>query len=483
MALVETILAGIGLALDMAWETWWALVLGFTITGAVEEFTTEEGMTKYLGDDGWREVGLGTAFGAATSSCSFSAVATAKTLYKKGASPVSSLAAFQFAATDLVVELGLVMWILLGWQFVAADFFGGLIAVGVLVVVFRRVPQAWWDEAYEHVLALEESTCALCGMTAEPADDDTVETTHDGESVYFCCAGCQSAWANKNDADLDADDGPEMLSTEGWKRVSANAVREWDMLWEDIALGFLIAGLIGAFVPRAWWATLFGTGDGFLFVLTSAVIAVVIGVVTFICSVGNVPFALILWSNGIAFGSVLTFIFADLIIPPIVNAYRRYYGSRMAAVLFLSMAAAAIVAGVTVHYVFDFLQLIPAQGQAGGTAPEGYTLVGNLLATPVFLLQVTTAYGTDTVGDAVLTVIGVLGTVYWKLERTYGVLASASKTLATALATVIEALVTVAGAVGSAVATAQEAVNDEEETDDFAPRSVDTTTSSEGGED
>jgi hypothetical protein len=479
MAIIETILAGIGLALDMAWETWWALVLGFTITGAVEEFTTEEGMTKYLGDDGWKEAGLGTAFGAATSSCSFSAVATAKTLYKKGASPVSSLAAFQFAATDLVVELGLVMWILLGWQFVAADFFGGLVAVAVLVVIFRRVPQSWWDEAYEHVLALEETTCALCGMTAEPADDDTIETSHDGASVYFCCAGCKSAWENKNDADL-ADDDTEMLSTEGWKRVSANAVREWDMLWEDIALGFLIAGLIGAFVPREWWATLFGTGDGFLFVLTSAVIAVVIGVATFICSVGNVPFALILWSNGIAFGSVLTFIFADLIIPPIVNAYRRYYGSRMAAVLFLSMAAAAIVAGITVHYVFDFLQLIPAQGQAGGTAPEGYTLVGNLVATPIFLLQVTTAYGTDTVGDAVLTAIGVLGTVYWKLEQSYSVLASVSKTLATALATVIEALVTVAGAVGSAVATAQEAVNDEEETDEFAPSSADTT---EGRED
>jgi hypothetical protein len=252
------------------------------------------------------------------------------------------------------------------------------------------------------------------------------------------------------------------------------------MLWEDIALGFLIAGLIGAFVPREWWATLFGTGDGFTFVLTSALIAVVIGVATFICSVGNVPFALILWSNGIAFGSVLTFIFADLIIPPIVNAYRRYYGARMAAVLFLSMAAAAVVAGVTVHYVFDFLQLIPAQGQAGGTAPAGYTLVGNLVATPVFVLQVTTAYGTDTVGDAVLAAIGVLGTVYWRLEQTYGVLASASKTLATALATVIEALVTVAGAVGSAVGAAQTAMNDEEETDEFAPGSVDSAASDEG---
>lgn len=480
MALIETILAGIGLALDMAWETWWALVLGFTITGAVEEFTTEEGMTKYLGDDGWREAGLGTAFGAATSSCSFSAVATAKTLYKKGASPVASLAAFQFAATDLVVELGLVMWILLGWQFVAADFFGGLVAVGVLVVIFRRVPQSWWDEAYEHVLALEETTCALCGMTAEPADDDTIETTHDEASVYFCCAGCQSAWENKNDADLDDGDGPEMVSVDGWKRVSSNAIREWDMLWEDIALGFLIAGLIGAFVPREWWATLFGTGDGFTFVLTSALVAVVIGVATFICSVGNVPFALILWSNGIAFGSVLTFIFADLIIPPIVNAYRRYYGARMAAVLFLSMAAAAVVAGVTVHYVFDFLQLIPAQGQAGGTAPAGYTLVGNLLATPVFVLQVTTAYGTDTVGDAVLTAIGVLGAVYWRLEQTYGVFASVSKTLATALATVIEALVAVTAAVGSAVATAQAAVDDDEETDEFAPSSVDTAASDEG---
>ncbi|MFC4551906.1 MULTISPECIES: permease [Halorussus] len=430
MVLVDSLLEGLGLALSMAWETWWALVLGFTITGAVEEFVSEEQMTAYLGGDGWREVGLGTLFGALSSSCSFSAVATAKTLFKKGASGVAALAAFQFAATDLVAELGLVMWILLGWQFVAADFVGGVIAVGVLAYVYRKfVPDEWFEVAREHALALDEITCPACGVETDPTDDDAVKAEFGGETRYFCCGGCLRAYRNRTETAeaggshaAASDPRDDLTSLAGWKQAATNAVREWDMLWEDIAAGFLLAGLIAGFVPRSWWTSLFGVGaEGTLtWVLSNAVLGVVVGVVTFICSVGNVPFALVLWSNGVAFGSVISFIFADLIIPPIVNAYRRYYGTRMAAVIFGATALAAVVAGVVVHYLFGFFGLIPPEGVTGGTAPDGYTLVLNLLFTPLFLAQVGATYGHEAIGERLVALPGDVGPYVYRVYRAVG---------------------------------------------------------------
>ncbi|WP_227354535.1 permease [Haladaptatus salinisoli] len=426
MSIITSLLHGIGLAIGMAWETWWALVLGFTLTGAVDEFVTERQMSRYLGDDGWREVGLGTLFGIASSSCSFSAIATAKTLFKKGASPVASFAAFQFAATDLVVELGLVMWILLGWQFVAADFAGGLVAVAVLALVFRRVPDEWFERARRHVYELDGATCAACGMDASPDDGETVTAKVDDETRRFCCSGCEMVYRNRESAPSKTDPTEELTSLEAWTRAATSTVKEWDMLWKDIAVGFLIAGLLAALVPRTWWTTLFSTGgSGFLWVASNSVIAVLIGVLTFVCSVGNVPFALVLWQNGIAFGSVLAFIFADLIIPPIVNAYRRYYGARIAAVLFAAMFVAAVVAGIVVHYLFSGLDLVPPQGAVGGTAPSEYTVVLNLLFTPLFFAQVTAAYGTERVGDALVALPGVVGDALVDVRRAAGHVAAA----------------------------------------------------------
>ncbi|RBI60650.1 permease [halophilic archaeon] len=451
MTILGSLLRGLALALDMAWETWWALVLGFTLTGAVEEFVTERQMTRYLGDDGWREVGLGTLFGIASSSCSFSAIATAKTLFKKGASPVASLAAFQFAATDLVVELGLVMWILLGWQFVAADFVGGVVAVVVLTVIYRRVPDDWFERAREHARALDGATCAACGMDAPPDDEETTALDVDGETLYFCCGGCEMVYRNRrgsSDASKPSESsetskpedpteptgvaggGGGLTSRRTWTRAATSTVKEWDMLWEDIGVGFLVAGFVAALVPQAWWTTLFSTGgSGFTWVLSSSVIAVLVGVATFVCSVGNIPFALVLWQNGIAFGSVLSFVFADLIIPPLVNAYRRYYGDRAAAVLFVAMFVASVVAGVTVHYLFAGLGLVPPQGQVGGTAPEGYTLVLNLLLTPLFVGQVYVTYGPDRIGDALVAFPGVVGSAYYDVRLALGHVATAGRTV------------------------------------------------------
>ncbi|WP_435175255.1 permease [Halorussus sp. AFM4] len=461
MSLVGSLFEGLGLAVGMAWETWWALVLGFTVTGAVEEFAGDDQMARYLGGDGWREVGYGTLFGSLSSSCSFSAVATAKALFKKGASPVASLAAFQFAATDLVAELGLVMWILLGWQFVAAEFAGGLVAVAVLAYVYREhVPDEWFAAARERVLELDEVTCPACGMAADPSDGDTVEATVDGATEYFCCGGCLRSYRARSDARVVEDSTADLRSLAGWRTAASNAVREWDMLWADIALGFLLAGLIAAFVPDPWWASLFGVGgEGSLtWVTVHVALGVAIGVATFLCSVGNVPFALVLWNHGVAFGAVLAFVYADLIIPQLVRTYRRYYGTRMAAVIFGATALAAVVAGVAVHYLFDFAGLIPARGATGAGGAPGYTLALNLLFTPVFLAQVGAAYGHERVGEFLVALPGVVGPPLYRVHRAAGparagfaALAAGAKRLAGALATAARRGVDLLRALGRAV--------------------------------
>jgi uncharacterized membrane protein YraQ (UPF0718 family) len=393
---VGTVAEGLRFAGEMAWETWWALVLGFTIAGAVEAFVSEERMSSVLGGDGWRELGLGTVFGAASSSCSFGAVATTKSLFKKGASPVASLAAFQFASTNLVIELGLVMWILLGWQFVVADYVAGLVLIGLLAAVFKYVvPDAWFAASRDHLQATEGVRDPSCGMEVDPTDEDVLALDTDGGTEYFCSESCREAYREKQ-RQGDATWRDRLLTRDGWRLASKNALGEWGMLWTDIVAGFLVAGLIAAFVPRQWWTTLFGVGaEGtFTWVAASAVFGVVIGVVTFVCSVGNVPFALVLWNNGIAFGGVMSFIFADLIVPTIDDAYRRYYGLRMAAVLFVSVFVTAVVSGVFIHYAWSGLGLIPAQGTAGGTAPSGYTTYLNAGFSLVFLGQLYVGYRT-----------------------------------------------------------------------------------------
>jgi uncharacterized membrane protein YraQ (UPF0718 family) len=393
-----TVWDGLKLAAEMAWATWWALVLGFTIAGAVEAFVSEEKMSRVLGGRGLRGVGLGTLFGAASSSCSFGAVATAKSLFKKGASPEASLGAFQFASTNLVIELGLVMWVLLGWQFVAANFISGLILIALLVAAFRWIiPDRLFERARRHVKENEGVRDPNCGMEVDPEADDAVELETDSGTLYFCSQSCRKAYAEKQSEMTIRD---RLMTRRGWRNAFHNAIGEWAMLWKDIAAGFLIAGLIAAVVPRNWWTALFGLGveGSFGQVALSAVIGVIVGVVTFVCSVGNVPFALILWQNGIPFGAVMSFIFADLIVPTITDAYRRYYGWRAAAALFGTIFACAVIAGVIIHYIWHALGLVPPKGQLGGVAPSGYTLYLNIVFTILFIAQLVVRYKKNSPG-------------------------------------------------------------------------------------
>ncbi|MFC7136160.1 permease [Halobaculum litoreum] len=238
-----------------------------------------------------------------------------------------------------------------------------------------------------------------------------------------------------------------LASAAGWKRAGRTAIREWDMLWHDIALGFLIAGALEAFVPRSVWLELFTVAgaSGPTWVVASVVIATLVGVVTFLCSVGNVPFALVLWNNGVAFGGVLAFIYADLIIPPLVSAYRRYYGTRMAATLFVVLFVASVVAGVAVHYLFDLASLIPPSGVTDGTAPDWYTLPLNLVFTGVFLAELYVTYGARRLATVALRVPAAGVTALTVAAMAAGFLAGGSETVRVGAAATTDLLDIAAG--------------------------------------
>ncbi|EMA54951.1 permease [Halococcus salifodinae] len=398
MAIVDGLVEAGRFVAEMTWKTWWALVLGFTIAGAVQAFVTEERMTDLLGGRGLRALGLGSFFGFLSSSCSFGAVATTKSIFKKGASPEASFGAFQFASTNLVIEIGLVMWILLGWQFVAADVFGGILMILLLAGITKYVvPDEWFAAAREN-LGDEGARDPVCGMEVDPEEEDTYSVETDDGTEYFCSQSCKETYRNRDTDDTWRD---KLLTREGWKNAFRNAIGEWDMLWKDIAAGFVVAALIAAFVPESFWTGLFSLApEGtFAWVALGSVIGVAVGVLTFVCSVANIPFAVVLWNAGIPFGGVMSFIFADLIVPHIVNMYRKYYGARLAAVLFVSIFTLAAVSGVVIHYTWATVGLIPQPGSAGGTAPSGYATILNVVFSAVFLAEIYVTFFESSGGD------------------------------------------------------------------------------------
>ena len=357
MAIQQSLVEAGKFLVEMVWITWWPIVLGFTISGAIQAFVSQERMSETLGGDSWREVGLASGFGFISSSCSFGAVATAKSLFKKGASAATSLAAYEFASTNLVIEIGIVIWIVLSPMFMVADFVGGALLIVLLAGAFKYlIPESWIEDAREHVRNLGDDEGGH-GM-----DEDWVQN---------------HSWKEK------------LLTLRGWRKASKNAIGEWQMLWKELAAGFIIASLIKGFVPESAWQQLFsifpeGTVGWIVF---GVVIGAVIGVLTFVCSVSNVPFALVLWQGGIPFGGVMSYIFADLIVPHIVDMYRKFYGWRMAATMFVLFFSGAALSGFIVHVAWAGAGLIPARGAVGGTKPGWYTTILNVVFSGVFLVQ------------------------------------------------------------------------------------------------
>jgi uncharacterized protein len=348
---LDTIVDGLRNAALMAYEVWWALVLGFLVSAIVQAWVPRERIEASMAGGGPRPVALATALGAASSSCSYAAIAIAKSLFQKGASAASALA-FQFASTNLVWELGLVLWILLGWQFALAEFVGGLVMVALMAIALRAfVSPRLEARAREHAQAA-----------------DTGHQHHSAASRMSLRERVRSAAA--------------------WSDVAHNFRGDWQMLWKEIGIGFLLAGFVGL-LPMDTFNTLFVTdAPPAVQTVQNVVVGPLIAVLSFVCSVGNVPLAAVLWSGGISFAGVMAFIFADLIVLPIVAIYRKYYGTafalRITALMLLTMIAAALA----VDGLFSVAGLVPTERPSAddvfGAISLDYKLVLNVLALGVF---------------------------------------------------------------------------------------------------
>jgi len=349
--IAETIWEGISNALLMAWSVWWALVLGFAISAIVQAWVPRERIESSMGAEGMRPVAIATGLGAASSSCSYAAIAIAKSLFQKGAS-LSSALAFQFASTNLVVELGAVMWILIGWQFTLAEFIGGLVLIAVMSLLLRLfVSRQLEEQGRAHALK------------ADPG--------HEHHS-----AGSALALRRR------------LRSVEAWSDVAHNFRNDWSMLWKEIVLGFVIAGFVGL-LGNGFFDSLFirGAPSG-IRLLENVIVGPLIAVLSFVCSVGNVPIAAVLWSGGISFGGVIAFIFADLIVVPIVLIYRKYYGAAFAARITALMFVTIVLAALVVDLAFSGAGLIPSvrpsRTDIFGSVRVDYKLATNAIGAVIF---------------------------------------------------------------------------------------------------
>ena len=317
----------------MGWETFWALVLGFAISAGLQVFVSKAKMGQLFGRTDLRSMALATGFGAASSSCSYAAAAAARSAFAQGAALIPALA-FMFASTNLVIELGAVLWLLLGWRFVLAEVIGSVVLVGLMWALARLVfPRD-----------LESSAREGAGRTSE-------------DDAGGCCHGHGAGGHGDHEHDHEAH-GERQESH--WQRLGSAFVMDWQMLWKEIVLGFLIAGYLSVVVPEGWWKALFlASGPGWLRLLENAFVGPLIAMISFVCSVGNLPLANLLWSDGISFGGVLSFIYADLLIIPLLLIYRKSFGTRaavyIAVVLFLSMVGA----GVAVDLIFSVCGWLP----------------------------------------------------------------------------------------------------------------------------
>jgi uncharacterized membrane protein YraQ (UPF0718 family) len=349
---LSTIGDGLSNAFLMAWEVWWALVIGFAASAIVQAWVPRRRIESALAGSGARPVALATVLGAASSSCSYAAVAIAKSLFQKGASAVAALA-FQFASTNLVWELGLVLWLLLGWQFTLAEYLGGLAMIGLMWALLRLFVSPRLEErAREHALS--------------------ADTGHQHHSA--------------------ADELPlreRLRSAAAWSDVAHNFRGDWQMLWKEITAGFLIAGFVALLGDSFFNGLFVQDAPGAVRTIENVVAGPLIAVLSFVCSVGNVPLAAVLWSGGISFAGVMAFLFADLIVLPIVAIYRKYYGwsfaLRITALMFVTMVLAALA----IDLVFGGLGLIPhgarpSRADIFGSIQVDYKLVLNVIALGIF---------------------------------------------------------------------------------------------------
>src|SRR5450755_163672 len=348
----------------MAWAVWWALVFGFFISAVVQAWVPRERIERAMSGEGVRSIATATGLGAASSSCSYAAIAIAKSLFQKGASAASALA-FQFASTNLVWELGLVLWVLIGWQFTLAEYVGGIVMIVLMTILLRLFVSPQLEE--------------LARRHAQDAD---------AGHQHHAAASAQLTWRQR------------VTRADSWSDVAHNFRGDWQMLYKEITIGFLLAGFIGLLGNGFFNALFIRHAAALPRTIENVILGPIVAVLSFVCSVGNVPLAAVLWSGGISFGGVIAFLFADLIVLPIIAAYRKYYGTqfalRITALMFVTMTVAALI----VAALFGVLGLIPtgkrpSRGDIFGSIHVDYKLALDILGTVIFaaLMYVTARRG------------------------------------------------------------------------------------------
>jgi uncharacterized protein len=325
------------MSLGMFWQIGWSLALGFTITSVIEVAVSQEKIMRRFGKSGFKEIAFATFFGAISSSCSYAAASTSRALFKKGASFISSLA-FLFSSTNLVIELGVILWLLMGWQFAVAEWTGGIVLIALMFLIVKLTyPKKIIEDARAKQQPVSKKCC------------DTGNKNHDHDHMHMDSMKGVSA--------------PEKVSIfdpQTQRKIAGNYFMEWSMLWKDLAIGLLIAGVIAAFVPQNVFDVLFlKNASPVVREIVSAFIGPVIAIITFVCSIGNLPLAAIFWSQGMGFSGVLSFLYADLIVIPLLDVYRKYYGWKLMWYIFIVFFITMVFAGLIMSLPFNIFHLIP----------------------------------------------------------------------------------------------------------------------------
>jgi uncharacterized protein len=334
----------------MFWEVLWPLVLGFGLSAIVQVFVSHRTMARLLGDDSPRSLTLAALFGIASSSCSYAAIALSRSIFRKGASFTSAMV-FELASTNLVIELGIILIVLMGWRFAAAEYLGGILMVVFLALILRFT-----------------LTPRLLQLARENSEKGAIGRMEGHASMDMSVQG--GSFASR------------LFTGRGLTAISHLFVMDWASVWLDIAGGFLIAGALAAWVPETFWKDFFLSGNPTLSKIEGPLVGPIVAIVSFVCSVGNVPLAAVLWRGGISFGGVVSFIFADLIVLPVLDIYRKYYGGRVMFYILATFYVTMAAAGYIVEIVFSALGIIPAN-RAVSVISEGpslnYTSVLNVM--------------------------------------------------------------------------------------------------------
>lgn len=357
ISMIKSIWHALEMSFFMGWEIFWALVLGLGLSAIVQAVVPKGKMNKLLPDSSAKSLITACGLGAASSSCSYAAVALTRAIIRKGADFIAAMG-FQLASTNLVIELGIIMLILLGWQFTLAEFIGGILMVYIVAFLFQRFVS---NRLIQY--AKTQADRGIIGKMEGHAEMDMSVT----EGPFFS----------------------RIFSKKGLTAISHYFIMDWAAIWKDIVLGLLIAGMLGAWVPNHFWTSFFIQSHPVLATFWGPMIGPLIAIFSFVCSVGNVPLAVVLWTGGISFGGVIAFIFADLIVIPILDIYRKYYGFKMAAIIFIIYYVAMAVSALIIEFIFQFLHLVPTNRNQHAieiSISFNYTTVLNILFGLIALL-------------------------------------------------------------------------------------------------